>query len=242
MNEPAYTIIRVKRKLNQDTQNESSDRFQSFKRLRHIGSFAQKPDETTLASSNLLKQMGFGGGESGSRKRIRISDLNTEQFQAYVERLDDAKTSAKKSKPEVTVTEEQLEVAKDTPIVETSGIFNISLTEEDFVSPQDDNNNSNGMVWIFLKLFLLIHLFFKSLDEATAITCNGVILEEVKISKPEQYVYDYYVLMDNLLDFEERKPDDYVDDPTDADSNDENYRYNDYPDEDEFRHVFVCVI
>lgn len=48
----------------------------------------------------------------------------------------------------------------------------------------------------------------------------------------EKYVYDYYVLMDNLIDFEDtpREPDLYDDE--EPSSNDENYRYNDYPDEE----------
>ena len=153
-NEPSYTIIRVKRKLadtTHSTASDDSDRVNSFKRLRHIGSFANKPDEATLTSNNLLKRMGFG-----SRKRIRISDLNSEQFQAYVERLDEKDAALRKTKKVKAVVEgddHDEPVAEEVEVVEEpkhnsddNGIFNIGLTEDDFVAPsQDNNNNQKGM-------------------------------------------------------------------------------------------------
>lgn len=69
------------------------------------------------------------------------------------------------------------------------------------------------------------------------ITCNGQILQPIT-TKVEEYVYDYYVLMDQLMDFSDDSDNIdqglQFDDAASNDSNDEHYRYNDYPDEDEF--------
>jgi len=229
----SYTIIRVKRKLTtaeNDSISTTSDRFQSFKRLRHIGSFVSAPTEEQLTKSNLLKQMGVisptttteSTSNISNKKRLRFSDLNPEQFRAYVEKLDEDDGETKKRVK-----------CDDSANEENNNIFNIALTDADLASPKDDLKQK-GFVFIFHFNFFIKSFIF--LLENEQIVCNGQVLEEVPSGKADSYIYDYYVLMDNLIDFEERSPleEETVDDTALDDENDENYRYNDYPDEDEF--------
>ncbi len=68
----------------------------------------------------------------------------------------------------------------------------------------------------------------------TEITCNGMLLESVDndLSQTFDYIYDIYVYEENqTLDCEQN---DYREcDDEEVSSNDENYQYNDYPDEHE---------
>ena len=66
------------------------------------------------------------------------------------------------------------------------------------------------------------------------ITCNGQPLESAKNQTNDSldYLYDIYVYEDQDLDAD--NPSQYREcDDSEEDSNDENYAYNDYPDEDE---------
>lgn len=82
-NNSAYTIICVKRKLNEE-DNNNDDRYNSFKKLRHVGSFAEKRDDKT--SKQLLRQVGIA---EPNTKRLKVSDLTEEQFKSYVEKYED---------------------------------------------------------------------------------------------------------------------------------------------------------
>ncbi|KAH9396439.1 hypothetical protein TYRP_019846 [Tyrophagus putrescentiae] len=217
----AYTIIRVKRKLvSTSSSNERDDTSaipgynSSFKRLRHLGSFTASasasaststsipstsapPDEEAIRRNSLLK-MGLSG-----QKRVRFSDLNQEQFSAYVETLGENENEENRKK-----------------------------RKADFASPKEEEEAEEKSK--------------ESSNTTVTTTCNGAVLEEVSSSSSQndqkdfendpQYVYDYYLMVDYVLSFEETKPKEGTegDDLWDADSNDENYRYNDYPDEDEF--------
>ena len=85
--------------------------------------------------------MGFA-----SRKRIRISDLNSEQFEAYVEKLDQQDSLMKKKAKSDKSVEVLAEPPKNSEDDDDNGIFKIALTEGDFhLTGQDDNNNQKGM-------------------------------------------------------------------------------------------------
>ena len=179
------TIIRVKRQLN----DSNTDRH-SFKRLRHIGSFADKHDENTLSSSAVFRQTGIN-------KRIKFSDLNTEQFYAYVQKYDNIDQVNNNA-------DEVSQCSTDAPI--------------------------DGKVIMIELQFFLSDLFF-FVDQQ--IMCNGEIMQCVDVdTQVDKYIYDYYVLMDDLIDFQETDKDEHLNDDDEPSSNDENYRYNDYPDDD----------
>lgn len=255
--EQAYTIIRVKRKLVSTSSNERDDNSaipgynSSFKRLRHLGSFTASasasaststsipstsapPDEEAIRRNSLLK-MGLSG-----QKRVRFSDLNQEQFSAYVETLGEKNEENRKKrkvlKKAVTFEQKEKDEKEEdqkTASDEGSGdLFSIGLTQADFASPKEEEEAEEKS---------------KESSNTTVTTCNGAVLEEVSSSssqndqkdfeKDPQYVYDYYLMVDYVLSFEEtkhQKEGTEGDEVWDADSNDENYRYNDYPDEDEF--------
>ncbi|KAH9525940.1 hypothetical protein DERF_000070 [Dermatophagoides farinae] len=225
-----YTVIRVKRKYIEDPNCQ--DRYDSSvtnKRLRHIGSFSQKHDEISLNSQNLLKKMGFK-----DRKRIRFNDFDDdEQFSAYINNChkyddnddDDGKFESKKSK--------QHNCCEQT--IDENDILNISLPANDSVDLNQSDTTSNEN------------------DNHYTITCNGQpmitvnnsVADELMLSRQDKYLYDYYILMDDLMEFVEQddkgdydidgnKNNTNVYDDEEPSSNDENYRYNDYPDEDGF--------
>ena len=177
----AYTIIRVKRKLvSTSSSNERDDNSAipgynaSFKRLRHLGSFTASasasaltststsipstsapPDEEAIRRNSLLK-MGLSG-----QKRVRFSDLNQEQFSAYVETLgeknEENKENRKKRKmAKKAVTFEQKKEGEkeeeNTASDEGSGdLFSIGLTQADFASPKEEEaeEKSKGILFNF---------------------------------------------------------------------------------------------
>lgn len=81
--EDTCTVIRVKRKLNEPL---AGSRYQTPKRLRHIGSFVEQKDEETLGSSSVFKQTGIN-------KRIKFDDLSLEQFQDFVKDISNCDTT-----------------------------------------------------------------------------------------------------------------------------------------------------
>ncbi|XP_027200326.2 female sterile (2) ltoPP43 [Dermatophagoides pteronyssinus] len=220
-NNEYYTVIRVKRKYVDDPNRQ--DRYDSTvtnKRLRHIGSFSQKHDEISLNSQNLLKKMGFK-----DRKRIRFNDFDDDkEFSSYINDKQDQKDKESVPKKCKSTNSEQIN--------DENNILNISLPPNDSIDLNQSNTDNKN-------------------DHST-ITCNGMSMimadnsnvDESIISRQDKYLYDYYILMDDLMEFVEKndKGDYDIDgnknsnmyDDDEPSSNDENYRYNDYPDEDEF--------
>ena len=184
----AYTIIRVKRKLvSTSSSNERDDNSaipgynSSFKRLRHLGSFTASsasaststsipstsapPDEEAIRRNSLLK-MGLSG-----QKRVRFSDLNQEQFSAYVETLgeknEENKENRKKRKiKKISFEQEKVVEEEDEKKTDEEGsgdLFSIGLTQADFASPKEEEEaeeKSKGIhlqpisKWFDFNLFL----------------------------------------------------------------------------------------